>query len=38
MDLPSEEDRHRQQELIQKNEEGGYWAKVPAIPSCATEG
>jgi predicted RNase H-like HicB family nuclease len=24
--------------LIHEAEEGGYWAEVPAIPGCATEG
>jgi len=24
--------------LIHNTEEGGYWAEVPAIPGCATEG
>jgi predicted RNase H-like HicB family nuclease len=24
--------------VIHKAEEGGYWAEVPAIPGCATEG
>jgi predicted RNase H-like HicB family nuclease len=24
--------------LIHKAEEGGYWAEVPAIPGCATQG
>jgi predicted RNase H-like HicB family nuclease len=23
---------------IHKAEEGGYWAEVPAIPGCATQG
>ncbi len=26
------------QVVIHEAEEGGYWAKVPAIPGCATEG
>jgi predicted RNase H-like HicB family nuclease len=24
--------------VIHKSEEGGYWAEVPAIPGCATQG
>jgi predicted RNase H-like HicB family nuclease len=24
--------------IIHDAEEGGYWAEVPAIPGCATEG
>jgi len=24
--------------IIHKAEEGGYWAEVPAIPGCATQG
>jgi predicted RNase H-like HicB family nuclease len=24
--------------IIHEAEEGGYWAEVPAIPGCATEG
>jgi predicted RNase H-like HicB family nuclease len=24
--------------VIHDAEEGGYWAEVPAIPGCATEG
>ena len=24
--------------VIHKAEEGGYWAKVPSIPGCATQG
>jgi predicted RNase H-like HicB family nuclease len=24
--------------VIHNAEEGGYWAEVPAIPGCATEG
>jgi predicted RNase H-like HicB family nuclease len=24
--------------LIYKAEEGGYWAKVPAIPGCVSQG
>jgi len=24
--------------VVHKAEEGGYWAEVPAIPGCATEG
>ncbi len=24
--------------IIHEAEEGGYWAKVPAIPGCATQG
>lgn len=26
------------QVIIHEAEEGGYWAKVPAIPGCVTEG
>jgi len=26
------------QVVIHEVEEGGYWAEVPAIPGCATEG
>ena len=26
------------QVLIHEAEEGGYWAEVPAIPGCATQG
>lgn len=24
--------------IIHKAEEGGYWAEIPAIPGCATQG
>ena len=24
--------------IVHEVEEGGYWAKVPAIPGCATQG
>ena len=24
--------------IIHQAEEGGYWAEVPAIPGCATQG
>ncbi len=24
--------------VVHKAEEGGYWAEVPAIPGCATQG
>lgn len=24
--------------IIREAEEGGYWAEVPAIPGCATQG
>ena len=24
--------------VIHKAEEGGYWAEIPAIPGCATQG
>lgn len=24
--------------VVHKVEEGGYWAEVPAIPGCATQG
>jgi predicted RNase H-like HicB family nuclease len=24
--------------IVHKPEEGGYWAEVPALPGCATEG
>jgi predicted RNase H-like HicB family nuclease len=24
--------------IVHEDEEGGYWAEVPAIPGCATEG
>lgn len=24
--------------VVHQAEEGGYWAEVPAIPGCATEG
>ena len=24
--------------IVYEAEEGGYWAKVPAIPGCATQG
>ena len=24
--------------IVREAEEGGYWAEVPAIPGCATEG
>ena len=24
--------------VIHKAEEGGYWAQIPAIPGCATQG
>ena len=26
------------QVVIREAEEGGYWAEVPAIPGCATQG
>lgn len=24
--------------IVHKDEDGGYWAEVPAIPGCATQG
>ncbi len=24
--------------LVHKAEEGGYWAEIPALPGCATQG
>jgi predicted RNase H-like HicB family nuclease len=24
--------------LVHKAEEGGYWAEIPAIPGCSTQG
>ncbi len=24
--------------IVHESEEGGYWAEVPAIPGCATQG
>ena len=24
--------------IVHEEEEGGFWAEVPAIPGCATEG
>jgi len=24
--------------IVHEDEEGGYWAELPAIPSCATQG
>jgi predicted RNase H-like HicB family nuclease len=24
--------------IIHKAEEGGYWAEIPAMPGCATQG
>ena len=24
--------------VVQEAEEGGFWAEVPAIPGCATQG
>jgi predicted RNase H-like HicB family nuclease len=24
--------------IVRKAEEGGYWAEVPALPGCATQG
>jgi predicted RNase H-like HicB family nuclease len=29
---------HEDQGIVHEAEEGGYWAEVPAIPGCATEG
>jgi predicted RNase H-like HicB family nuclease len=26
------------QAVVHKAEEGGYWAEVPSIPGCATQG
>jgi predicted RNase H-like HicB family nuclease len=26
------------QVVVHEEEEGGYWAEVPAIPGCATQG
>jgi predicted RNase H-like HicB family nuclease len=26
------------QVIVHKAEEGGYWAEVPALPGCATQG
>jgi predicted RNase H-like HicB family nuclease len=26
------------QAIVHKAEEGGFWAEVPAIPGCATQG
>ena len=28
----------RLQVIVHEAEEGGYWAEVPAIPGCATQG
>ncbi|MBI1791228.1 MAG: type II toxin-antitoxin system HicB family antitoxin [Acidobacteria bacterium] len=28
----------RIQAIVHKAEEGGYWAEVPCIPGCATQG
>lgn len=28
----------RLKEIVHDAEEGGYWAEVPALPGCATQG
>jgi predicted RNase H-like HicB family nuclease len=33
-----QEDRMKINVIIHDAEEGGYWAEVPAIPGCATQG
>jgi predicted RNase H-like HicB family nuclease len=30
--------RHEDQVVVHDVEEGGFWAEVPAIPGCATQG
>ena len=32
------EDRMKLKVVVHEAEEGGYWAEVPAIPGCATQG
>jgi len=29
---------HEDQDVVHEAEEGGFWAEVPAIPGCATQG
>jgi len=33
-----EADRSKLKVIVHEAEEGGYWAEVPAIPGCATQG
>ena len=33
-----EENRVKYKVVIHKAEEGGYWAEVPAVPGCFSEG
>ena len=33
-----EETRVKYKVVIHKGEEGGYWAEVPAVPGCCSEG
>jgi predicted RNase H-like HicB family nuclease len=28
----------KSKEMVHEAEEGGYWAEVPSIPGCATQG
>lgn len=37
-DEPEIEDVVKIKVVIHEAEEGGYWAEVPAIPGCATQG
>ena len=35
---PAKEDTVKLKAFIYEAEEGGYWAKVPAIPGCVSQG
>jgi predicted RNase H-like HicB family nuclease len=36
--MPPEGDVMRLKVVVHEAEEGGFWAEVPAIPGCATQG
>jgi len=36
--LPKCEEAMKIKVIVHEAEEGGYWAEVPAIPGCATQG
>jgi predicted RNase H-like HicB family nuclease len=38
LDLPQRGKAMKIKVVVHDAEEGGYWAEVPAIPGCATEG
>ena len=36
--IPEDEETMELKVVVHQAEEGGYWAEVPAIPGCATQG